>query len=89
MENAVVLGPTDPRLTDCTGGAFHHEGFRTVISTPLVRQGLLAGVLVIASREVSVVPKKKIVVDDADQQSARAGASWHIRSDLRGGDQIV
>jgi len=62
MENAVVLGPGDPRLTDCTGGAFHHEGYRTVISIPLVRQGLVAGVLVIATREVSVAPGKKIAL---------------------------
>ncbi len=62
MENAVVLGPTDPRLVDCTGGAFHHEGYRTVISIPLVRQGAVAGVLVIANRQVSVAPEKKIAL---------------------------
>jgi len=62
MENAVVLGAADPRLTDCTGGAFHHEGFRTVISIPLIRQGTVAGVLLLADREVSVVPQKKIAL---------------------------
>jgi PAS domain S-box-containing protein len=62
MENPVVLGAGDARLRDCASDAFRAEGYRVVVSIPLLRQGNVAGVLLIAGTGVGSTAEKKIAL---------------------------
>jgi PAS domain S-box-containing protein len=62
MENPVILSLGDARLRDCASEALRGEGFRVVVSIPLLRQGNVAGVLLIASAEPGFAAEKKIAL---------------------------
>jgi PAS domain S-box-containing protein len=62
MENPVILSLADARLRDCASEALRGEGLRVVVSIPLLRQGNVAGVLLIASAEAGFAAEKKIAL---------------------------
>ncbi|HLF15679.1 MAG TPA: ATP-binding protein [Bacteroidota bacterium] len=62
MENPVILNVGDPRLRDCATEALRAEGYRIVVSIPLLRQGNVAGLLLIASTGVGFAAEKKIAL---------------------------
>src|SRR6185436_7498654 len=60
MENPVTLNLNDARMRDCASEAIRAEGLRVVVSIPLLRQGNVAGVLLIASTGDGFGAEKKI-----------------------------
>ncbi len=60
MHEPAILPLDDPRISGCVSGSLADHGLRMVISVPLLRQGNVAGVLLMASPEAKFGAKKNI-----------------------------